>query len=107
MGIPFGECHAALYEPGADCGALGFGVTEFRWGARWGTGARRAGYCTQAVLFLAWLCVFLGADEETRTPNLLFTKQLLCQLSYVGGWPRGARQPWVVVDLEESGCACC
>jgi hypothetical protein len=26
----------------------------------------------------------MGADEETRTPNLLFTKQLLCQLSYVG-----------------------
>lgn len=32
---------------------------------------------------------FLGADEETRTPNLLFTKQLLCQLSYVGARPRG------------------
>ena len=26
-----------------------------------------------------------GADDGTRTRNLLFTKQLLCQLSYVGG----------------------
>ena len=25
-----------------------------------------------------------GADDGTRTRNLLFTKQLLCQLSYVG-----------------------
>ena len=42
---------------------------------------------------------FLGADEETRTPNLLFTKQLLCQLSYVGIWAEGARQPGVVAGL--------
>jgi hypothetical protein len=26
----------------------------------------------------AYLRAFLGADEEGRTPNLLFTKQLLC-----------------------------
>ena len=26
-----------------------------------------------------------GADAGIRTPDLLFTKQLLCQLSYVGG----------------------
>jgi hypothetical protein len=30
-----------------------------------------------------------GADDGTRTRNLLFTKQLLCQLSYVGK-PNGA-----------------
>lgn len=29
-----------------------------------------------------------GADDGTRTRNLLFTKQLLCQLSYVGVWRR-------------------
>ena len=28
--------------------------------------------------------IALGADDGTRTRNLLFTKQLLCQLSYVG-----------------------
>ncbi len=27
-----------------------------------------------------------GADEGTRTPDLLFTKQLLYQLSYIGMW---------------------
>ena len=30
-----------------------------------------------------------GADDRSRTRNLLFTKQLLCQLSYVG-WRLGA-----------------
>src|SRR5437764_11002507 len=30
------------------------------------------------------LAIVSGADDGTRTRNLLFTKQLLCQLSYVG-----------------------
>jgi hypothetical protein len=45
------------------------------------------------------LLPFLGADEETRTPNLLFTKQLLCQLSYVGVCASGCSAPAVVVVL--------
>jgi hypothetical protein len=32
----------------------------------------------EAAIFL------VGADEGTRTPNLRFTKPLLCQLSYIG-----------------------
>ena len=27
-----------------------------------------------------------GADRENRTPNLLITSQLRCQLRYVGKW---------------------
>ena len=37
----------------------------------------------------------LGADDGTRTRNLLFTKQLLYQLSYVGdahGLPRSSER---------------
>ncbi|CCF86156.1 conserved hypothetical protein [Nitrolancea hollandica Lb] len=40
-----------------------------------------------------------GADGGTRTRNRLFTKQLLCQLSYVGAVPekhaQSRRQPEV------------
>lgn len=35
-----------------------------------------------------------GADEGARTPDLLFTRQLLCQLSYVGVATAGDRVPW-------------
>jgi hypothetical protein len=42
----------------------------------------------------------LGADEETRTPNLLFTKQLLCQLSYVGGRLTGVEHGTVSVTFH-------
>ena len=34
-----------------------------------------------------------GADDGTRTRNLLFTKQLLCQLSYAGGHVRTKSKP--------------
>ena len=34
---------------------------------------RSAGQETRPLVFPAWLRGFLGADEETRTPNLLFT----------------------------------
>ena len=33
---------------------------------------------------LSGTCEQRGADEGTRTPNLRFTKPLLCQLSYIG-----------------------
>jgi hypothetical protein len=32
-----------------------------------------------------WSGILGGAREENRTPDLLFTRQLLCQLSYSGG----------------------
>src|SRR5689334_15737588 len=60
------------------------GRLDMRWGTRWGIEMKMAGRCLPAIPVLAPLRGFLGADEETRTPNLLFTKQLLCQLSYVG-----------------------
>ena len=34
-----------------------------------------------------------GADDGTRTRNLLFTKQLLCQLSYAGDRVRTKSKP--------------
>ena len=34
---------------------------------------------------------FCGANEGTRTPDLLITNQLLCQLSYVGLYGRDDR----------------
>ncbi len=34
-----------------------------------------------------------GADDGTRTRNLLFTKQLLCQLSYAGNRVRTRPKP--------------
>ena len=34
-----------------------------------------------------------GADDGTRTRNLLFTKQLLCQLSYAGNRVRTKSKP--------------
>ena len=34
-----------------------------------------------------------GADDGTRTRNLLFTKQLLCQLSYAGTRVRTKSKP--------------
>ena len=37
-----------------------------------------------------WMCA--GADDGTRTRNLLFTKQLLYQLSYVGATRRDIPQ---------------
>jgi hypothetical protein len=40
-----------------------------------------------------------GADAGIRTPDLLFTKQLLCQLSYVGE----TRQLWRWRSLRAAG----
>ena len=36
------------------------------------------------MLFLLVKSIFPGATEETRTPDLLITNQLLYQLSYIG-----------------------
>ncbi len=33
-----------------------------------------------------------GANEGTRTPDLLITNQLLYRLSYVGNWRKSRRQ---------------
>jgi hypothetical protein len=62
----------------------------------------------------------LGAADRNRTRNLLFTKQLLCQLSYGGvcekqrsrtleGVPWGRREAWVTgppVFTTRLGCRC-
>ena len=47
--------------------------------------------CPSAARFWLMQAVFRGADGGTRTRNRLFTKQLLCQLSYVGAPPQRHR----------------
>ena len=39
-----------------------------------------------------------GGDEETRTPDPLLAKEMLCQLSYV---PRTARKWWAILDSNQ------
>src|SRR5215218_2440497 len=44
-----------------------------------------------------------GADDGTRTRNLLFTKQLLCQLSYVGIGAKAAARPTGSISMVAAG----
>lgn len=44
---------------------------------------------------MACIWAFQGADAGIRTPDLLFTKQLLCQLSYVGEWWTAAHETFL------------
>jgi hypothetical protein len=39
-----------------------------------------------------------GGDEETRTPDPLLAKEMLCQLSYV---PRSTRGWWAFLDSNQ------
>jgi hypothetical protein len=39
-----------------------------------------------------------GGDEETRTPDPLLAKEMLCQLSYV---PGAAREWWATLDSNQ------
>jgi hypothetical protein len=39
-----------------------------------------------------------GGDEETRTPDPLLAKEMLCQLSYV---PQAARKWWAILDSNQ------
>src|SRR5688500_16896782 len=67
----------------------GLGTLAWRWRTVGVNDHSRQRNRRPSAVYLARFREFLGADEETRTPNLLFTKQLLCQLSYVGVWSRG------------------
>jgi hypothetical protein len=49
-----------------------------------------------------WFFSRRGADAGIRTPDLLFTKQLLCQLSYVGEVGADAREPLSGFEPETS-----
>ena len=42
---------------------------------------------------------FRGADDGTRTRNRLFTKQLLCQLSYVGKATLAVPTPTGIIEI--------
>jgi hypothetical protein len=46
---------------------------------QWSVGNSRLGACDRRS----------GGDEETRTPDPLLAKEMLCQLSYVPSLPRG------------------
>lgn len=50
-----------------------------------------------------YVAVSRGADRGTRTRDLLFTKQLLCRLSYIGTEPnrKCSRRLRVVPSVEE------
>jgi hypothetical protein len=43
-----------------------------------------------------------GAGDRNRTRNLLFTKQLLCQLSYAGILAEGYRKPTFLTWFESN-----
>ena len=42
--------------------------------------------------------VKVGGDEETRTPDPLLAKEMLCQLSYV---PRPRKAWWAILDSNQ------
>src|SRR5215217_3464440 len=67
------RCMRMLLPPGGRNSEALYQVIIVRWGVRWGTEAKRLRLLRPDPRFLAASGGFLGADEETRTPNLLFT----------------------------------
>jgi hypothetical protein len=51
--------------------------------------------CDPPVLAIAWAALVSGADDQDRTGDLVLTKDVLCQLSYIGLAPlRGCGPPF-------------